>query len=536
MTDLRVEVECLEMLRIGNERAGLPEQTALIPGPLVQRQVLLHIPDPHSRPYVYATSWWSEATVDQYLRDRSRPIWVSLSEGRAELYREILAVEYGNCPYLEERFQSPGPFWGRQYLFWRGGRPLTLIHEVFSTALQDFLGPMDLAAQERSGSNGGASGGGGDGSCADRAGALGSPREGIAIVDFSCMQTTPQTALGAVAAMSAWSGDAQAIARPPPRAIRDQLEAQVREIFRLQDSSDPRAIRDQLEAQVREIFRLQGTLQHYRTWAAQLQGTGDWPGAGVPPPQVQDKSYAFVEFRSVEEASNAMALDGVLFRENYIRRPNNYDVNMAIMLGPTEPSPALDLAGLEIVRTVVADSPHKLFVGGLPCDWTEDQARRGGGGRRRRRQAPGARGATRGGVGRGGVGRPARVLPVAALPARQPPPPPSHHPPQVKEMLMPFGPLKAFNLVMDRATGNSKGYAFCEYSDIGVTDMVIGQLNGKAIGNKFLTVKRALAPAPHPGHLPPHANHAAAAHHLPPHANHVAHPMHLMANHQAAMF
>lgn len=306
------------------------------------------------------------------------------------------------------------------------------------------------------------------------------------------------------------------------------------------NSSDPRAIRDQLEAQVREIFRLQGTLQHYRTWAAQLQaryqlfnpdaarpakrvyvgnlpaviteaelrqainelmvqigatampgfpitsvklypGTGDWPGAGVPPPQVQDKSYAFVEFRSVEEASNAMALDGVLFRENYvkIRRPNNYDVNMAIMLGPTEPSPALDLAGLEIVRTVVADSPHKLFVGGLPCDWTEDQ---------------------------------------------------------VKEMLMPFGPLKAFNLVMDRATGNSKGYAFCEYSDIGVTDMVIGQLNGKAIGNKFLTVKRALAPAPHPGHLPPHANHAAAAHHLPPHANHVAHPMHLMANHQAAMF
>lgn len=45
--------------------------------------------------------------------------------------------------------------------------------------------------------------------------------------------------------------------------------------------------------------------------------------------------------------------------------------------GPTEPSPALDLTGLEIVRTVVADSPHKLFVGGLPCDWTEDQVRLG---------------------------------------------------------------------------------------------------------------------------------------------------------------
>ena len=47
------------------------------------------------------------------------------------------------------------------------------------------------------------------------------------------------------------------------------------------------------------------------------------------------------------------------------------------MLGPADPSPALDLAGLEVVRTAVADSPHKLFLGGLPCDWTEEQV--GGG-------------------------------------------------------------------------------------------------------------------------------------------------------------
>ena len=35
-------------------------------------------------------------------RDRSQPIWVSLSQGRAELYREILQVQYGSSPYLEE--------------------------------------------------------------------------------------------------------------------------------------------------------------------------------------------------------------------------------------------------------------------------------------------------------------------------------------------------------------------------------------------------------------------------------------------------
>lgn len=57
---------------------------------------------------------------------------------------------------------------------------------------------------------------------------------------------------------------------------------------------------------------------------------------------------------------------------------------------------------------------------------------------------------------------------------RCPPPPPSvpPHPPQVKELLTSFGPLKAFNLVKDSATGLSKGYAFCEYVDINVTDQV----------------------------------------------------------------
>lgn len=56
-----------------------------------------------------------------------------------------------------------------------------------------------------------------------------------------------------------------------------------------------------------------------------------------------------------------------------IRRPNNYDYNIAVTLGFTEPNPVIDLNQLEIVRTVVQDSPNKLFIGGLPCEWTADQ-------------------------------------------------------------------------------------------------------------------------------------------------------------------
>lgn len=42
----------------------------------------------------------------------------------------------------------------------------------------------------------------------------------------------------------------------------------------------------------------------------------------------------------------------------------------------------------------------------------------------------------------------------------------------MKELLSSFGELRAFNLVKDSATGLSKGYAFCEYVDLLLTDVV----------------------------------------------------------------
>nr|GMC92557.1 splicing factor U2af large subunit B-like isoform X3 [Ipomoea batatas]GMD41221.1 splicing factor U2af large subunit B-like isoform X3 [Ipomoea batatas] len=48
-----------------------------------------------------------------------------------------------------------------------------------------------------------------------------------------------------------------------------------------------------------------------------------------------------------------------------------------------------------------------------------------------------------------------------------------------------FGPLRGFNLVKDRETGNSKGYAFCVYQDVSVTD-ACAALNGIKMGDKLL--------------------------------------------------
>ncbi|OBS66781.1 hypothetical protein A6R68_04673, partial [Neotoma lepida] len=139
--------------------------------------------------------------------------------------------------------------------------------------------------------------------------------------------------------------------------------------------------------------------------------------------------FGITEFRSVDETTQAMAFDGIIFQGQSlkIRRPHDYQP----LPGMSE-NPSVYVPG--VVSTVVPDSAHKLFIGGLPNYLNDDQ---------------------------------------------------------VKELLTSFGPLKAFNLVKDSATGLSKGYAFCEYVDINVTDQAIAGLNGMQLGDKKLLVQRA---------------------------------------------
>ncbi|KAM3175824.1 U2 small nuclear RNA auxiliary factor 2 [Hymenolepis weldensis] len=155
-----------------------------------------------------------------------------------------------------------------------------------------------------------------------------------------------------------------------------------------------------------------------------------------------EKNFAFLEFRSVDETTQGLALDGILFHDQALklRRPRDY----APLPGVSE-TPSVIVPG--VVSTVVQDSPHKIFVGGLPNYLNEDQ---------------------------------------------------------VKELLLSFGPLKGFNLVKDGSTGLSKGYAFCEYVDPNVTDHACAGLNGMQLGDKKLIVQRASVGAKNSsGTLPP---------------------------------
>ncbi len=138
LTGEPTEVDVIDMSLIGMDRDHAPELIQAIPGPRLRRQVWLRTAS--GQRLAYATSWWEASHVDEYLENRSLPIWASLAKLRTELYRDVQGIYYGHSPALEIAFGETAPFWGRHYLFWHHGQPLTLIYEVFSPYLRKYLG------------------------------------------------------------------------------------------------------------------------------------------------------------------------------------------------------------------------------------------------------------------------------------------------------------------------------------------------------------------------------------------------------------
>ncbi len=132
-----IEVDVIDMSLIGNDRDNAPVGIEAVPAPRLRRQVWLRTAS--GKRLAYAVSWWDAQEVDEYLQNRALPIWDNLSQLHTELYRDIQGIYYGHSPELETAFDQPSPFWGRHYLFWHNGQPLTLIYEVFSPYLKKYL-------------------------------------------------------------------------------------------------------------------------------------------------------------------------------------------------------------------------------------------------------------------------------------------------------------------------------------------------------------------------------------------------------------
>ncbi|EDW92286.1 splicing factor U2AF 50 kDa subunit [Drosophila yakuba] len=159
-----------------------------------------------------------------------------------------------------------------------------------------------------------------------------------------------------------------------------------------------------------------------------------------------EKNFAFLEFRSMDEATQALNFDGIIFRGQIlkIRRPHDYQPVPSIRVSNMESYrsfrlPATTTTNPPIstiaVSSIVPDSPNKIYVGGLPTCLDQDQ---------------------------------------------------------IKDLLQSFGELKGLNLVKDINTSLSKGFAFFEYIDPSVTDHAIAGLHGMQLGDRRLVVQRSI--------------------------------------------
>ncbi|KAI9695988.1 MAG: hypothetical protein M1820_008329 [Bogoriella megaspora] len=155
----------------------------------------------------------------------------------------------------------------------------------------------------------------------------------------------------------------------------------------------------------------------------------------------KDRSFALLEFKNPEDATMALAFDGINMEDQdiptdgtstggtpglIISRPKDY-----IMPTETNDVEATDGA----VSSSVPDTQNKLRVSGIPEYLTEEQ---------------------------------------------------------VQEFLSAFGPLKSFLLVKDMSSGQSRGIAFCEFENPENTRGAIEGLMNFEIGNGFkLNIARA---------------------------------------------
>lgn len=147
-----------------------------------------------------------------------------------------------------------------------------------------------------------------------------------------------------------------------------------------------------------------------------------------------NNEYALLEFKSAEDATVTLAMNGIAMRDNAagppdqsglsIRRPKDY-------ITPTRDENAY--SGTEVSEDV-KDSPNKLSIVNIPSFIEEEQ---------------------------------------------------------IRELVGTMGTLSAFVLVKDTSTGQHRGIAFCEYADSDIVDAVIEGLNEIPLGDTPLKVTRA---------------------------------------------
>ncbi len=150
----------------------------------------------------------------------------------------------------------------------------------------------------------------------------------------------------------------------------------------------------------------------------------------------KDRSFALLEFKSASDATVVLAMDGISMEDSANSAADGASKGLEITRPKDYVVPATDNAPAEpgVTSSVVPDTANKISVTNIPSYLTDEL---------------------------------------------------------VTELLRSFGELKAFVLVKDRSTDESRGIAFCEYVDPAASDIAVEGLNGMELADKHLKVKRA---------------------------------------------
>ena len=137
LTGYEVEIDLIAMKIESQTTKETPDEVLELTHPLIRRQVWLKC---KKTTLAWAESWWNKEAAEQHLQEKEQPVWSNLTKGRSELFREVDGLALVNSNWLEDGFQIKGPFWSRHYRFFRKGKELTVIREVFSPKLEQWLG------------------------------------------------------------------------------------------------------------------------------------------------------------------------------------------------------------------------------------------------------------------------------------------------------------------------------------------------------------------------------------------------------------
>nr|YP_010986240.1 hypothetical protein UYL67_pgp180 [Pachymeniopsis lanceolata]WOL37158.1 hypothetical protein [Pachymeniopsis lanceolata] len=89
----------------------------------------------------FARSLWPlQVNHYKYIElENEKPLGQSMIESKIDIYKDIYKLYYGYSKYLDKKFRSKGPIWGRTYKIYYHKKLFTIVEEFFSPHLTQYF-------------------------------------------------------------------------------------------------------------------------------------------------------------------------------------------------------------------------------------------------------------------------------------------------------------------------------------------------------------------------------------------------------------